>query len=149
MSFRRLLQAPAIGAWSDFHGRKYFFLIAELLVCVPLGVLLLNINYGLPLYWYYIVQVFTSSTSSVTAGLSFIADLLTPPMRAPCFGLILSCFSLALIFGPPIGAQLTPHAAVSLALMTTAVSVLYTWFILPESLSQEMKDEVRRKTLVK
>ena len=133
---------PAMGHFSDLHGRRPFFLLAQLATAVPLTVITLHITTGLPLLWYYAAQVATSGVSAVTVSLAFIADLIAPRHRAATFGLVIASFAVAIFIGPAAGARLAPAAAAYGALGTVAACMLYTLTILPESLSAEAREGV-------
>lgn len=144
-SFVSIVLTPLLGHWSDLHGRKPFFLVAQACSCIPLTIVLLHLTSGLPLLWYYVVQIFLSAVSSVTVSLSFIADSLSPRNRAACFGLIMACFSVAIFIGPPVGAMLPPLTAALGALGTVVGCALYTLLVLPESLTPEAKAIAQRR----
>ena len=136
---------PALGAWSDIHGRKPFLLIAQGLTLMPLTLILLNMHFGLPLKWLYIVTAFTGSVNLVAPSLSYIADAVPPVLRAPCFGLFLASFSLAILIGPPIGASLQPKTTPLAAMIMTMLCMLSTLFLLPESLTPRAAAEARHR----
>lgn len=52
-----MLQQPVLGFWSDKYGRKPFMLLAIMLASGPTLVLLLHIQYGASLFFYYPAQV--------------------------------------------------------------------------------------------
>ena len=49
-------QTPLLGHWSDLHGRRPFFLVAQACACLPLAIVLAHLTSGLSLLWYYVVQ---------------------------------------------------------------------------------------------
>jgi predicted MFS family arabinose efflux permease len=65
-----------------------------------------------------------------------MADVTPPRLRAPCFGLILAVFSLAVLAGPPIGAALPPAAAPVVAIAVALGCMVATAAALPESLPE-------------
>ena len=136
---------PALGAWSDIHGRKPFLLIAQCLSLVPLSLILMNMHYGVPLKWLYIITAFTGSVNLIAPSLSYIADAVPPILRAPCFGFFLASFSLAILIGPPIGASLQPKTTPLAAMIMTLLCMLATFLFLPESLSAKAAGEARRR----
>ncbi|EFN55254.1 hypothetical protein CHLNCDRAFT_134588 [Chlorella variabilis] len=135
-----IVLTPLLGHWSDLHGRKLFFLACS---CIPLAIVLLHLTSGLPLLWYYVVQVFISSLSSVTVSLAYIADLLCRANRAATFGLIMAIFSVAIFIGPAAGAAMAPVTAALASLGTVGACAAYTLLILPESLSPGAKAAAR------
>jgi DHA1 family tetracycline resistance protein-like MFS transporter len=136
---------PALGAWSDIHGRKPFLLIAQCLNLIPLTLILMNMHYGLPLKWLYIVTSFTGSVNLVAPSLAYIADSVPPVLRAPCFGLFLASFSLAILIGPPIGASLQPKTTPLAAMIMTTLCMFANYFFLPESLTARAAAEARHR----
>ncbi|GAB4814357.1 hypothetical protein N2152v2_001403 [Parachlorella kessleri] len=140
-----VLLLPMLGHWSDLHGRRPFFLLALALAFIPLGVVLMHIMTDFPLKWYYLVQVLTSSVSSITPALSFLADLLAPQHRAAAFGLIMAAFSLGVFIGPAVGAQMTPESAALAAIGTVIVCLAYVAVALPESVTPEAKEQARQR----
>eukprot|EP00887_Chlorella_sp_A99_P004926 scaffold4.g4926.t1 len=140
-----LLCTPAIGAWSDMHGRRPFLLAAELCGLLPLLILLLHINTGCSLLFYYAAQVLSSSISSIAVALAYLADRLAPQHRAGGFGLLMAVFSVGMFIGPVAGAALRSPAAAGWVALGAALScVPYTLALLPESLSEQAKQEARR-----
>lgn len=136
---------PALGAWSDIHGRKPFLLISQCLHLIPLSLILTNMHYGVPLKWLYVITAFTSSVSLVAPSLSYIADAVPPALRAPCFGFFLASFSLAILIGPPIGASMQPKTTPLAAMIMTVICMLATFLFLPESLTAKAAGEARRR----
>ncbi|KAG7674980.1 hypothetical protein Ndes2526B_g07824 [Nannochloris sp. 'desiccata'] len=136
---------PALGAWSDIHGRKPFLLIAQCLNLIPLALILMNMHYGVPLKWLYIVTALTGSVNLIAPSLSYIADAVPPVLRAPCFGFFLASFSLAILIGPPIGASLQPKTTPLAAMIMTVVCMLANFLFLPESLTARAAAEARRR----
>lgn len=113
------------------------------LATIPLSLVLLNLHAGLPLRWLYVVQAFTGSISVLPPALAYIADVVPPTLRAPCFGLVLASFSISVFIGPPIGAQLDPKHAPVAAICVILLCMLCTLFFLPESLSLEAAAEAK------
>jgi len=132
-----MVQTPALGAWSDIHGRKPLLILSQGLSCVPFIIILLNLNMGVPLSWVYIVQAFTGSATIVTPSLAYVADVMPPQHRATCFGLIMASFSVAILIGPPLGVLLKPATAPLVTMGVVGMCMLCTAFLLPESLPPE------------
>lgn len=51
------VQAPMIGSWSDKYGRKPFLIIAFSTASLPLLVILLHLQFGLSMLFYFPAQV--------------------------------------------------------------------------------------------
>lgn len=132
-----VIVTPALGAWSDLHGRKRVILLAQLLACIPYLIILSNIYLGLPLFWLYVVNGVTGAVTSIAPSLAYMADIAPQHLRAPSFGLILSSFSLALFLGPPIGASLPKDIVPMVSLCVVILCMLATLFLLPESLNSD------------
>ena len=117
-----IIVAPALGAWSDVHGRKPVLIMAQGLSILPIIIVILNLKGILPLFWIYVVQAFTGSISSIAPSLAYISDLIPPNDRAAAFGLILAGFSIAILIGPPVGAAIEPtFVPVVIILMMTSM----------------------------
>lgn len=136
-----VIVTPALGAWSDLHGRKPVILLAQMLACIPYLIILSNIYLGLPLFWLYVVNGVTGAVTSIAPSLAYMADIAPQHLRAPSFGLILSSFSLALFLGPPIGAALPKDIVPLVSLGVVVVCMLATFFLLPESLNSSSAAE--------
>lgn len=52
-----LVQAPMIGSWSDKYGRKPFLIAAFSTASLPLLVILLHLQFGLSMLFYFPAQV--------------------------------------------------------------------------------------------
>ncbi|PSC69918.1 CWF19 2 [Micractinium conductrix] len=143
-SFVSIVLTPLLGHWSDLHGRKPFFLVAQACACLPLGIVLAHLTLGVPLLWYYLVQIFISAVSSITPALAFCADLLCQRNRAATFGLIMATFSVAIFVGPAAGAAMEPLTAALSALAVVAACSVYTLLVLPESLTLKARAVAHR-----
>lgn len=129
---------PMVGHWSDLYGRRPFMAAPQLASLGSLGVVLLHLRTGLPLYWYYVVQVCMSGFSALAVNLAFLADTLSPVNRPPAFGLVLAVFSAAVILGPTLGSHLGADLAVKAAMVVVLLCSISTLTLLPESLPKEV-----------
>lgn len=136
------LQTPALGAWSDIHGRKPLLITAMSCTVLPYLFVLLNLHFNTPLFWLYVIQTFTGSISVIAPSLSYIADSTPPQHRASCFGLIMASFSLAILIGPPLGSLCSSSIAPVVTLSAIGICIFGTWMFLPESLTQEAIETV-------
>ncbi|KFM25034.1 Hippocampus abundant transcript-like protein 1 [Auxenochlorella protothecoides] len=134
-----LFMIPMVGHWSDLYGRRPFMAAPQLASLGSLGVVLLHLRIGLPLYWYYVVQVCMSGFSALAVNLAFLADTLSPVNRPPAFGLVLAVFSAAVILGPTLGSHLGADLAVKAAMVVVLLCSISTLTLLPESLPKEAR----------
>jgi MFS transporter, DHA1 family, tetracycline resistance protein len=77
---------------------------------------------------------------------AYIADVTKPEDRAKGMGLIGAAFGLGFILGPAIGGLLAPYGYEKPALLASAmagVNLLFAWWRLPESLTDEVRGRAR------
>ncbi len=73
---------------------------------------------------------------SISTGQAYVADVTRPADRAKYMGLLGACIGLGFVFGPAIGAGLSPlgfGAAAFFAAGLAALNFGFAWFKLPES----------------
>ena len=128
-----ILVSPALGAWSDAHGRRPVILLSQMLSVAPIAVLILHMSGVTRLCWIYVVQAVTQSVSVIAPSLAYMSDRIDRDDRAAAFGLIIASFSVAILIGPPIGALLPLHAVPYATLLMLAAAVVGTAVFLPES----------------
>ena len=135
--------APLLGAISDRVGRRPVILIS----LFGLGIDYIIMGFAPSIAWLFVGRLFAGVMgASITTANAYIADVSGPENRARNFGLIGVAFGLGFIFGPALGGilggidlRLPFFAAAGLAL----VNWLYGFFVLPESLLSENRDEFR------
>ena len=137
--------APILGALSDRVGRRPVILIS----LFGLGVDYIIMGFAPSIGWLFAGRLLAGVMGgSITTANAYIADVSKPENRARNFGLIGVAFGLGFIFGPALGGilggidlRLPFFAAAGLAL----VNWLYGFFVLPESLPPENRDEFKWK----
>ena len=135
--------APILGALSDRVGRRPVILIS----LFGLGVDYIIMGFAPSIGWLFAGRLLAGVMgASITTANAYIADVSKPENRARNFGLIGVAFGLGFIFGPALGGilggidlRLPFFAAAGLAL----VNWLYGFFVLPESLPPENRDEFK------
>lgn len=155
--------SPVIGSLSDVYGRKPFLIFSEALNTLQLAGFLL-FAFGYLSIWPYMVaqsvQVspllpdhppcsiamtcacwppLQTAFSSLSVGMAYIADGVSPQNRSAAFGMVLAVFSLGIIIGPLLGGFLPQNAALYLAGVLGVSATLYAVFLLPESLPTELR----------
>ncbi len=142
-AFVQFIFAPLLGSLSDKYGRRPVLLISLLGFGIDYLFLAMAPSYG----WLFIGRILAGITgASFTTATAYIADISTAENRAGNFGMIGAAFGLGFIIGPVIGGLLGNYgeripfyAASVLALM----NVLYGYFILPESLPEEKRRDIK------
>ncbi|HET8676424.1 MAG TPA: MFS transporter, partial [Blastocatellia bacterium] len=149
--------APILGKLSDRVGRRPVLLLS--LIGTAIGFLIMGLAPSLPsvsifglspvLCWLFLGRIIDGvSGGNISTAMAYIADVTPPDTRSKGMGLIGAAFGLGFIFGPAIGGLLS-HISLSApfyfaaALATANAVALY--FLLPESLSAENRDEARRR----
>lgn len=135
--------APVLGALSDRLGRRPVILAALFGLGVDYVVMGLAPSIG----WLFAGRVLAGVLgASVTTAHAYVADVSAPAERAKNFGLVGAAFGLGFVVGPAMGGllggvdvRLPFFAAAALAL----VNWLYGFFVLPESLPADKRDEFR------
>ncbi|WP_207422466.1 TCR/Tet family MFS transporter [Desertivirga brevis] len=141
----QFLFSPLIGNLSDKYGRRPVLLFSLL----GLGVDYIFMAFAPTITWLFIGRIIAGiAGGSFTTASAYIADVSSPEKRAQNFGMIGVAFGLGFIIGPVIGGVLGKmdvhypfYAAAALALL----NALYGFFILPESLSPELRRPLELK----
>lgn len=137
----QFLFAPILGALSDRFGRRPVLLVS--LLGAGLDYLLMALAPTLGLL--FLGRVLAGITgANLTVANAYIADVTRPEDRAKNFGLIGAVFGIGFIIGPAMGGflgninlRLPFYAAAVIAL----VNWLYGYFVLPESLKDENRQQ--------
>jgi len=145
----QFLFSPLIGALSDRFGRRPVLLFALL----GLGIDYIFQAFSPTLTLLFIGRIIAGITgASYTTATAYIADISAPDKRAQNFGLTGVAFGIGFIIGPAIGglcseigthmhSSATFNWSVRLPFIVAAafsiINVVFGYFVLPESLSQE------------
>ncbi|MDE0799822.1 MAG: MFS transporter [Rhodospirillaceae bacterium] len=147
-SLFQFVAAPLWGRLSDKHGRKP--ILAWTLSGLAISYLILGFADSL---WMIIVsRVFGGlMAGNISTAFAYVADITTPETRAKGMGMVGAAFGLGFIFGPVIGGVLAGSDAETanflipalVAASLTMAAFLGVIFVLPESLSQGIRDQIR------
>jgi DHA1 family tetracycline resistance protein-like MFS transporter len=149
-SLFQFVAAPLWGRLSDKHGRKP--ILAWTLSGLAIFYLILGFADSL---WMIIVsRVFGGlMAGNISTAFAYVADITTPETRAKGMGMgmVGAAFGLGFIFGPVIGGVLAGSDAETanflipalVAASLTMAAFLGVIFVLPESLSQGIRDQIR------
>ena len=131
--------SPVIGALSDTYGRRPVLLISSAGLAVDWVLMALAPN----LWWLVVVRLIAGVvSSSMPAAFAYIADITPPEQRARAFGLIGAAWSAGFVVGPALGGALAawgPRTPFWVASAMTALSFLFGYFMLPESLPHDRR----------
>ncbi len=155
----QLFAAPVLGRLSDRFGRRPILLVS--ILGSALGFLLLGAANTLALV--FVARIVDGITGgNISVAQAYIADVTTPEDRGRALGMIGAAFGIGFIIGPVIGGLLASNAVHSallgmgfdvsnLAVPAYAAAFLcfvnlgLTFFLLPESLAPELRDDVSHK----
>lgn len=142
----QFLFAPVLGGLSDRYGRR------PVLLCSLLG---LGIDYIIlalapDIAWLFVGRIVNGIMgSSMTTAAAYISDVSTPEKRGQYFGIMSAVAGVGMIIGPVIGGLLGQYgervpfyAAAGLSLL----NLIYGFFVLPESLSENNRRSFSWKT---
>jgi DHA1 family tetracycline resistance protein-like MFS transporter len=131
--------SPVLGNLSDRYGRRPILLFS----LFGFGVDYIFVAFAPTIGWLFLGRIIAGITgaSFSTAG-AYIADISTPDKRAQNYGILGAAFGLGFIIGPAMGGLLAHfglRAPFIAAAVLTLINWLYGYFILPESLSPELR----------
>src|ERR1044071_2174967 len=160
-SMMQFVFAPILGRLSDRVGRRPVLLVS--LLGTSLGFLLMGfahrIPFGVALFglspvviWLFLARIIDGiSGGNISTAQAYIADVTPPDDRAKGMGLIGAAFGLGFIFGPAIGglmSALSPEAPFYFAAALAAANATALYFLLPESLAAEHRNQARRRLTI-
>ena len=133
-----------LGSLSDEYGRRHLILLAQFLnILSPLCLVLMQVFTTMNPGWYYVTGSLGSCMSWMTLALSSISDVIPKRWRAPCFGVLLSGFSLGFALSPLLSLYLS-HFGVSLfSFLSLVCTLVYAFYFLPETLPEETAEQAR------
>lgn len=157
-SMMQFVFAPILGRLSDRVGRRPVLLMS--LLGTSLGFLLMGFAHRLPfgfalfglspvIVWLFVARIIDGiSGGNISTAQAYIADVTPPDQRAKGMGLIGAAFGLGFIFGPALGglmSRFSPEAPFFFAAGLAALNATALYFLLPESLAPEHRNEARHR----
>lgn len=131
--------SPVIGGLSDRFGRRVVMLGS----LAAFGIDYLFMAMAPTLAWLFIGRAVAGVAGAVySAANAFMADITEPQDRARNFGMVGAMFGLGFILGPAIGGllgELGPRAPFFAAAALAGANLVYTYFVLPETLPPERR----------
>lgn len=135
--------SPALGALSDFVGRRPVLLVS--LAALGIDYVILSLA---PNLWWLVAGRALAGLFGATyaAAAAYIADISPPEKRAQNFGLIGAAFGIGFIAGPAIGGvlgEVGPRLPFVAAAGLSLVNCLVGFFVLEESLGAANRRRLR------
>lgn len=131
--------SPVLGVLSDRFGRRPIILLSNLGLGLDYFVMAMAPTIG----WLFFGRIISGITAaSISTGMAYISDVVTPEKRAGAFGLIGAAFGVGFVLGPALGGLLgnsDPRLPFWVAGGLSLANALYGFFVLPESLSREKR----------
>lgn len=131
--------SPMMGMLSDRVGRRPVILISNAVTALDYVIMALAPNLG----WLFAGRVLSGiATANMTAASAYVADVTPPEKRAKAFGVLGSAFGVGFILGPAIGGLVgnaNPRLTFWAAAACSLLNALYGIFVLPESLSSDLR----------
>jgi len=142
----QLVGAPLLGRMSDRFGRRPILIIS--IAGTLIGFLMLGFANSLwMLFASRLLDGFTGGNISVAQA--YITDITDEKNRAKGLGLLGAAFGLGFIIGPAIGGTLSVYGFALPAFIAAGfslIALLGVIFFLPESLTEEQRDALARKS---
>ncbi|MBI3653861.1 MAG: MFS transporter [Acidobacteria bacterium] len=146
-SMMQFIFAPILGKLSDRVGRRPVLLIS--LLGTSIGFLTMGL--ANTLWLLFLARIIDGVTGgNISTAQAYIADVTPPDKRSSAMGLIGAAFGLGFIFGPALGGLLSNISLAApfyFAAGLAAVNAVALYFFLPESLSEEHRNNAGRATI--
>lgn len=152
-SIALFFSTPILGRISDYYGRKPVLMLS--MMGATLGYLLLASAESLWMVAFARI-IGGAMAGNIAAAQAYITDITTVENRSKGLGLIGAAFGIGFILGPTLGSLLAGEnfedanfvlPALVSALMS-ALAFVAVWLLLPESLSEESRAELRAQPRV-
>ncbi len=137
-SLMQFLFSPLWGDLSDRYGRKKFLLLG----IFGNGISMILMGFATELWMLFAARALAGVLSSATlpTAMAYISDSTDEESRGGGMGVIGAAFGFGMVLGPGIGglmSDISLSAPFFLAAGLSALSLLFIWFLLPESLAEE------------
>jgi DHA1 family tetracycline resistance protein-like MFS transporter len=140
-SFFQFLSAPVMGKLSDTYGRRPLLILSQLSTMIGFAVL----GIANSLWIIFLSRAIDGILgSNYTIAQAYISDVTDKKDRSKAFSISGMAFGVGFLIGPATGGYLSQfgyHVPAFLAAFISAISILLTYFYLPETVT---KDKQRR-----
>jgi DHA1 family tetracycline resistance protein-like MFS transporter len=148
-STMQFICSPLLGRLSDRVGRRPVLLLS--ILGTSLGFLIMGL--ARTLWLLFLARILDGATGgNISTAAAYIADVTLPEERSRGMGLIGAAFGIGLIIGPAVGglmSRISMAAPFLFASALAAANALALYFLLPESLREEHRDQARRASILK
>jgi DHA1 family tetracycline resistance protein-like MFS transporter len=138
----QMISAPLLGRLSDRYGRRPFLIISILGGAISFFILGLATN----LTMLFIARLVAGLTAgNISVAQAYITDVTDAKNRSRGLGLIGAAFGLGFVIGPALGGLLSQWGYAVPAFLAAGIATLnlvVVFFWLPESLTEERKNEI-------
>jgi MFS transporter, DHA1 family, tetracycline resistance protein len=138
----QFLTSPFIGALSDRYGRRPILLASNL--AIGFDFIMMALATSMPLLFFgRLINGLVSANFSTASA--YIADVTPPDKRVQAFGLMGAAFGMGFVVGPALGgvlAHIDERLPFWLAAIMSIANFFYGYFVLPESLSPQLRSPV-------
>ncbi len=144
-SLMQFIFTPVWGRLSDRYGRRPLILMSLAGSCT--GFLIFGLARSL-LFLFIGRMVAGIAGAIIPTTNAYIADVTSPENRAKGMGLVGAAFGLGFVLGPAIGGVLAPYGYDKPALLASAMAgmnLVFAYFKLPESLTDEIRIRASRR----
>lgn len=140
-SFFQFFSAPIMGSLSDSYGRKPMLILSQISTLVSF--IILAFANSLPLI--FLSRIVDGMLgSNFTIAQAYLSDLTPKEQKSKSFALSGIAFSIGILVGPALGGFLSTRTSYLvpslLAALISLITVLVTWFALPETVIQPEKE---------
>jgi MFS transporter, DHA1 family, tetracycline resistance protein len=148
-STMQFMCSPVLGRLSDRVGRRPVLLLS--ILGTSLGFLIMGL--ARTLWLLFLARILDGATGgNISTAAAYIADVTPPEERSRGMGLIGAAFGIGLIIGPAVGgllSRISLPAPFLFAAVLAAANGVALYFLLPESLKEEHRDQARRASILK
>ena len=145
-SLMQFLFSPFWGDLSDRYGRKTFLMLG----IFGNGISMVLMGFATELWMLFAARALAGLLSSATmpTAMAYISDSTDEESRGGGMGVIGAAMGIGMVLGPGIGgvmSDISLSAPFFLAAGLSALSLLFIWFLLPESLPEENRLKSEKK----
>lgn len=138
----QFIAAPFLGRLSDRMGRRPVLIGSQIGTVASFALMAVTGSMG----GLFVARIIDGITGgNIIVAQAYITDVTPRERRTQGLGVIFAAFGLGHIFGPAAGGLISAafgaHATFLAAALVSTVTVLLTWWLLPESLTPERRAE--------